>query len=296
MQEVLVRFPYLGDKIFQNLNSHSLIRCKEVSRTWDNFMKIKKSPYLRVIKWYTNYSECLIKKIVEKFGAEIVVMSILREIFGCNRPLLICCHTRLGQRTAGWSYHMNHTTKSTQLEDLISQGPLPYGQSWGTTTEGTVYCCNIIEQNETKEDIVEQFIKWNAPPIYQSQQPKIPHFVQNQGQWELTWKNLTGKHYQKLLQFQRQKWNLAISENFPKCNTGLLLSLFCLELPQEEEEVILDPNVSLLHYLGARGVEISEYKPALISFTQANPGVPVLVGGHNPMAPPAPQGTNGLPH
>ena len=126
MEQVLARFPHLGDKIFQNLDSHSLMRCKEVSRTWKNFMKVKKSSYLRVIQWYTNYSECLIMKIVEKCGAEIIVMSILQEIWGSNRPLLICCHNRLGQRTAGWSYHMNHTTKCTQLEDLIGQGPLPY--------------------------------------------------------------------------------------------------------------------------------------------------------------------------
>ena len=272
MEEVLVRFPHLGDKIFQNLNSHSLIRCKEVSRTLESFMKVKKSFYLQVIKWYTNYSECLIKKIVENFGAEIIVISILREIFGSNRPLLICCHTRTGQRLACWSYFMIHTTKSTQLDPiwkihmedhdtqisgLIPTRPLPYGWAWGTTTEGTVYCCNLSEQ----------VIKWNDPPIYQSQQPKIPQFVQNQGKWELTWENLTGNHYQKLLQFQRQKWNLAITDNFPKCNAGLLLSLFSLELPQEEENTILDSNTYLM-LRGARGVETSEYKPALISFTQ----------------------------
>ena len=118
MQEVLVRFPHLGDKIFQNLNPHSLIRCKEVSRAWENFMKVKKSSYLRAIKWYTNYSECLIKKIVDKFGAEIIVMSILQEIWGSNRPLLICCYFRISQRSACWSYHMIHTTKSTQLNPI----------------------------------------------------------------------------------------------------------------------------------------------------------------------------------
>ena len=148
----------------------------------------------------------------------------------------------------------------TQISGRIPTRPLPYGWAWGTTTEGTNYCCNLSEQ----------VVKWNDPPIYQSQQPKIPQFVQNQGQWELTWKNLTGKHYQKLLQFQRQKWNLAISENFPNCKAGLLLSLFSLELPQEEEEdTILDSNTFLMHCLGARGVETSEYNPALISFTQA---------------------------
>ena len=176
-----------------------------------------------------------------------------------NRPLLICCHTRTGQRLACWSYFMIHTTKSTQLDPiwkihmedhdtqisgLIPTRPLPYGWAWGTTTEGTVYCCNLSEQ----------VIKWNDPPIYQYQQPKIPQFVQNQGQWELTWENLTGNHYQKLLQFQRQKWNLAITENFPKCNAGLLLSLFSIELPQEEENTILDSNTALTWCLGVPGV------------------------------------------
>ena len=145
----------------------------------------------------------------------------------------------------------------TPISGLIPTRPLPHGWAWGTTTEGTVYCCNLSEQ----------VINWNDPPIYQYQQPKIPQFVQNQGQWELTWENLTGNHYQKLLQFQRQKWNLAITDNFPKCNAGLLLSLFSLELPQEEENTILDSNTYLM-LTGARGVETSEYKPALISFTQ----------------------------
>ena len=90
MEEVLARFSHLGDKIFQNLNSHSLIRCKEVSRTWENFMKVEKSSYLRVIHWYTNFSESLMKKIVEKFGAAIIIVSILCKIFGSNRPLPIC--------------------------------------------------------------------------------------------------------------------------------------------------------------------------------------------------------------
>ena len=82
MEEVLARFPHLGDKIFQSLDPHSLIKCKEVSRTWEDFMKVAKSSYLRVIHWYTNFSVSLTKKIVEKFGAAIIIVSILREIFG----------------------------------------------------------------------------------------------------------------------------------------------------------------------------------------------------------------------
>ena len=82
MEEVLARFPHLGENIFQKLNSESLINCKEVNRTFKNFMKVEKSSYLRAIEWYTNCSEPLMRKIVKKSGAAIIILSILREIFG----------------------------------------------------------------------------------------------------------------------------------------------------------------------------------------------------------------------
>ena len=115
MDEVLTRFPHLGDEIFQNLNSHTLIRCKEASRTCENFMKAEKSGYLRIIQWFTNYSTSLIKKTVEKFGGSIIVVSLLREIFGSNPPLPIGWDE--GQNPEGQKYYMNHFSKSTQWED-----------------------------------------------------------------------------------------------------------------------------------------------------------------------------------
>ena len=82
MEEVLTRFPHLGENILQKLDSKSLIECKEVNRTFKNFMRAEKSSYLRVIQWYTNCSESLMRKIVEKSGAAIIIASILHEIFG----------------------------------------------------------------------------------------------------------------------------------------------------------------------------------------------------------------------
>ena len=81
MEEVLARFPHLGENIFQKLNSESLINCKEVNRTFKNFMKVEKSSYLHAIQWYTNCSEPLMWKVVKKSGAAIIILSILREIF-----------------------------------------------------------------------------------------------------------------------------------------------------------------------------------------------------------------------
>ena len=248
MEQVLTRFPHLGDKIFQNLNCYTLIRCKEVSRTCENFMKVKRSCYLRIIQWYTNYSETLMEKIVKKFGGSIIVVSILREIFGSNRPLPIGwdeAHTPEGQK-----YYMNHISKSTQWEDPritmryemhensqhdakttgISTSPLSYGWSWHEIPNTTgIYCYIHLSTNR---------VRMYDPPI---PQPSIPQFVTkgvNLGK---------RKHKQRLLQLQRQKWIWAISENNDLCYFTCitkLLSFFGLELPKEEQ-VILDCNASL---------------------------------------------------
>ena len=251
MEQVLTRFPHLGDKIFQNLNCHTLIRCKEVSRTCENFMKVERSCYLRIIQWYTNYSETLMKKVVKKFGSSIIVVSILREIFGSNRPLPIGWDE--GQDAEGQKYYMNHFTKSTQWEDPrtsmryemhensqhdakttgISTSPLPYGWSWNEIPDYNYlgkYCYMHLSTNS---------IRMYDPPLLQ---PSIPQFVTkgvNSGK---------RKHKQRLLQLHRQKWIWAISEIDDLCyftTITKLLSFFGLELPKEEEEVILDIKASL---------------------------------------------------
>ena len=271
MEEVLARFSHLGDKIFQNLDSYSLIRCKEASRTWGNFMKVEKSCYLRIIQWYTYRSKSLVKKIAKQFGAPIIVVSILREIFGSNRALPLgweenCMPAkkmnRWGQaiaaETEGRKYYMNHITQSTQWEDPritvthgkhqnsqnvtqikgIPKSPLPYGWIWKTTRNGTIYFLNLsTHQIITREPI--------------SQQPSIPQFVNKHDQWELITNPffLTTKRKQQLLHLEENKWILAISENFPKCKTGLLLSFFDLELPEEDYHGLLfDPIDSLLFW------------------------------------------------
>ena len=153
MEEVLARFPHLGDKIFQNLDSYSLIRCKEASRTWGNFMKVEKSCYLRIIQWYTYRPKSLVRKIAQQFGAPIIVVSILREIFGSNRALPIgweenCMPAKKmnqwGRATAaeteGRKYYMNHITKSTQWEDpriTISHGSYQNSQHAQTSKIAT---------------------------------------------------------------------------------------------------------------------------------------------------------------
>ena len=38
MEEILWRFPHIGDQIFNRLSNHSLAKCKTISKTWNDFI------------------------------------------------------------------------------------------------------------------------------------------------------------------------------------------------------------------------------------------------------------------
>ena len=42
MDEVILRFPHLGEQIFQELEVGSLLHYKQVSRSWKNFIENEK--------------------------------------------------------------------------------------------------------------------------------------------------------------------------------------------------------------------------------------------------------------
>ena len=65
MEEILIRFPHLGQKIFDLLESKSLTRCTEVSMGWRNFIMNENNPSLRMIQDYTNCSKATLKKILQ---------------------------------------------------------------------------------------------------------------------------------------------------------------------------------------------------------------------------------------
>ena len=42
MDEVILRFPHLGVQMFQELDVGSLLNCKQVGRSWENFIETEK--------------------------------------------------------------------------------------------------------------------------------------------------------------------------------------------------------------------------------------------------------------
>ena len=82
MEELFARFPHLSENIFLKLNYQSLVTCREVSRSWNETIEAERSSYLKIIKGYTKCSDELLRKILNKCRAPIVLVSILIKIFG----------------------------------------------------------------------------------------------------------------------------------------------------------------------------------------------------------------------
>ena len=52
MESIFAKIPDLGDKIIRELDNKSLLRCKEVQRSWYNFINEEKTLWLRMIQNY----------------------------------------------------------------------------------------------------------------------------------------------------------------------------------------------------------------------------------------------------
>ena len=50
LDEVLLRFPHLGEKIFNSLGNKSFARCREVNRVWNNFFEDQRLQWVGIIQ------------------------------------------------------------------------------------------------------------------------------------------------------------------------------------------------------------------------------------------------------
>ena len=66
MEEVLVRFPHIGNQVFQQLDNEDLIKCRKISPSWNEFIGNQKLPWIRMIKKYLHELE-FNKKILEEW-------------------------------------------------------------------------------------------------------------------------------------------------------------------------------------------------------------------------------------
>ena len=81
MDEILRRFPHIGDKILKKLDFKSLINFKEVNRSWKQFMKEEIMTSSKTIKNFTNCSDKMMFDVIDKIGSAFILSSVLEEIF-----------------------------------------------------------------------------------------------------------------------------------------------------------------------------------------------------------------------
>ena len=81
MEQVILRFPHLAEKIFGDLNKRSLVKCKRVSLQWSHFLKNNKAYNWRVLKGYTHCSDALMKKLAKNAEDAVQITSDLQDIF-----------------------------------------------------------------------------------------------------------------------------------------------------------------------------------------------------------------------
>jgi hypothetical protein len=81
MEEVLLRFSHLAEKIYGGLNNQSVVKCEEVSLQWNHFLKTNKAYNWLVIKEYTDCSDTLMKKLAKNAEDAAQITSDLQDIF-----------------------------------------------------------------------------------------------------------------------------------------------------------------------------------------------------------------------
>ena len=89
MEEVLLRFPHLAENIFKLLTNKILVKCRNISKSWNDFIIDQKFIWMRLIKIHS-----------KEWHLPPLHFEVEQR------------HTNDGQK-----YFINHDTKSTQWED-----------------------------------------------------------------------------------------------------------------------------------------------------------------------------------
>ena len=71
MEEIITRFPHLGEQIFDQLNRKNLQKCRKVEESWKIFIDRQKFPWIRVIKKHLKLDKDW-KEVVQRSNVEIV--------------------------------------------------------------------------------------------------------------------------------------------------------------------------------------------------------------------------------
>ena len=96
MEEILMRFPHIGEKFFEELDNKSLAICRRADRSWKTFIDDQKFPWIRKIRFCSLDSKEPLEKILKKTKLDIV-----KEL--AEKALSLClCKSK---KKMGFSFH-----------------------------------------------------------------------------------------------------------------------------------------------------------------------------------------------
>ena len=72
IEETFLRFPHLGEQILENLDNQSLLKCKQVSRQWSDFIIKTKALPIELLRKYTFIPVARLKKSLQNHENKII--------------------------------------------------------------------------------------------------------------------------------------------------------------------------------------------------------------------------------
>ena len=95
MEELILRFGHITKQIFSNLDDKSLSDCREVSKSWRNFLDGQKFLHIRIIQSHIEKKHEIgepWKKLLKISNSEMIILlnSAVKEVYSKN----ICWTTK----------------------------------------------------------------------------------------------------------------------------------------------------------------------------------------------------------
>ena len=89
MEEVFLRFPHLGQKMFDHLDQGSLKICTEVNESWRKYIVDERIHFKTLIRSYTNCSNKNLKQVLKTIFLETLANDVFR-IFNVISDYISC--------------------------------------------------------------------------------------------------------------------------------------------------------------------------------------------------------------
>ena len=149
MEEVFLRFPHLSENIFDSLNSESLAKSKEVSRSWDEYLDDQKFLQIRAS------TVKLVIETVEKFGQvpkRFIVSTPVKNTFDLQTRKAIINEARNG------NFSLVHTNIMNNLDYMYHGQPFLFA----ATCDHFEVVKYLVDNLEDKNPILNSYFKDTA--------------------------------------------------------------------------------------------------------------------------------------